>query len=151
MGAASLGQCWQSHQKWYFHSAQCFFASFCLVVGLWGLLIMEAQAEGTTSACACLSCVVSFTVILRPFQWQCFGDVDVITDLFLETGVGASLGGLSRHGTDFPAGAPQVHDFDLGVKLQQYGGGSRCWMAWDSRPPKKVVPSPPLSQKQDKF
>ncbi|TEA35003.1 hypothetical protein DBR06_SOUSAS9710077, partial [Sousa chinensis] len=51
---------------------------------------------------------------------SCLGDV--ITNLFWRQTQGANLGGQGRCGTDFPTGAPQVHDFDLvGVKLRQHG------------------------------
>ena len=65
---------------------------------------------------------------------------------------GANLGGQGRRGTDFPTGAPQVHDFDLfGVELRQHGGGGWCRMNPDSERLKKVAPLPPPSRKPKEF
>ena len=90
--------------------------------------------------------MVSFTVILRPFQSPVA--LAVITDLFWRQAQGADLGGQGRSGTDFPTGAPQVHDFDLvGVELMRHGGGGWCRMNPDSGRPKEVAPSPPPSRK----
>ena len=90
--------------------------------------------------------MVSFTVILRPFQSPVA--LAVITELFWRQAQGADRGGQGRSGTDFPTGAPQVHDFDLvGVELMRHGGGGWCRMNPDSGRPKKVAPSPPPSRK----
>ena len=64
---------------------------------------------------------------------------DVITDLFWRQAQGADLGDQSRRGTDFPTGAPQVHDFDLiGVELRRHGGGGWWRMNPDSGRPRKL-------------
>ena len=81
---------------------------------------------------------------------SCLGDV--ITNLFWRQTQGANLGGQGRRGTNFPTGAPQVHDFDLvGVELRQHGGGGWCRMNPDLGRLKKVAPWPPLSQKLEVF
>ena len=63
----------------------------------------------------CLFGMVSFTVLLGPSNyqllWRCHHN------LFWGQTQGADLGGQSRHGSDFPTSALQIHDFDpIGVK-----------------------------------
>ena len=77
---------------------------------------------------------------------SCLGNV--ITDLFWIQTQRADLGGQGRRGTDFPTGAPQVHDIDLvGVEFRRHGGGSWCRMNLDLGQLKKVAPLPPPSRK----
>ena len=61
----------------------------------------------------------------------CFGNV--ITNLVWRQAHQPNLGGQGRRGTDFPAGALHIYDFDLvRVKLQRHGGSHWCWTNLDS-------------------
>ena len=121
---------------------------FCFFLSLGGslrALMIRAETEGTASIWACLNHQFHCNPQTLPIT-SCLGDV--ITDRFWRQTQRAELGGQGRCGTDFPTGAPQVHDFDLvGVEFRRHGGGSWCWMNPDSEGPKKVAPLLPPSQK----
>ena len=121
---------------------------FCFLLSLGGssrALMIGAEAEGATPVWACLFWVVSFTVILRLCQSPVALAMSSLT-FFRDRPRGPIQG---RHGTDFPTGACQIHDFDLvRVKLRRHGGGGWCRMNPDLGQLKKVAPWSPPSWKQ---
>lgn len=111
ISAASVQQCRQSLQKWYFHCTECVFASLSLGVVLWELWW---SGQGQKALPQFGSVCSEWSFVCKPQTLPvigCFGDV--ITNLFLRQAQGADFGGQGRCGTHFPAGAPQAYDFDL--------------------------------------
>ena len=79
----------------------------------------QTEAEITASIWACLLCLISFSVILRPFQSLGALAMWPPTFFFSRQTQWADLGDQDRCGTDFPTSAPPVYDFDLvGVRLR---------------------------------
>lgn len=101
--ATSVRQCWQSLQKCYFHRAWWVFASLCLWLvpgGLW----WWGRDRRYHSVWANLFWMISFPVILRPFQ-------SPVT--FLEIDLKIQSWGSEQMWHLLPALALQMYDFEL--------------------------------------
>lgn len=87
-------------------SVLVFFCFFLSLSGSLRALMIQAEAEGTTSVWACLLWMVSFTVISDPSSrlllWQCH------CQLIMETDPAGQSWGSGRCDTATPTGAPQV-------------------------------------------
>lgn len=93
-----------------------FFCFFLPIGSLVRALINRAEAEGTISIWASPFWMVSFTVILRPFNhqlpWWSHHQA------FMETDPGGNFWGQDRYHTAFSTGTQQIHKFDsFGLNL----------------------------------